>query len=335
MKSQKADIDKLIEAYLGGKLSNEGFVNLKKFISKNSENLSYFDNYKKMWKPGSSPKVDQKWEDLRSKLLRGQILEKQFKPSTRLYQTIFRIAGVLVIGMILGIIINTTFHSLKNNKDRFLVFTAPKGEKSFVLLPDSTKVWLNGGSMITLTPNYGWTNRKISLTGEAYFEVAKNKRRPFIISTEEVKVKVLGTKFNISAYSDQNEVITTLKEGVIELSSISEDAFKAFTMHKNQMAVFDRSTSKMRLSLVDVETIIAWKENQLIIENEHYLKVFKKLGNWYGVSFIFENNPQIPPNYSMKVKTESLREILEIISVITPIHYQIEGNEVHIVFKEN
>ncbi len=94
------------------------------------------------------------------------------------------------------------------------------------------------------------------------------------------------------------------------------------------------NTLKLHVGTTNVETIMAWRNNQLIIENENYLNVFRKLENWYGVKFNFENSPKTEPNYSMTIKTESLREILELMSIISPIKYDILGEDVAIKFRQ-
>jgi ferric-dicitrate binding protein FerR (iron transport regulator) len=200
-------------------------------------------------------------------------------------------------------------------------------------LSDGTKVWLNGGSSLTTTSNYGLADRSVSLTGEAYFEVSENKRLPFIVTTDQIRIRVLGTEFNISAYPDQELVETTLKEGRIELSPVKKGTFRGFIMRSNEIAIFNRMTSDMQRTKVDVETKIAWKNNQLIMENENYVKVFKKLENWYGVNFRFVNAPANEPDYSMTIKTETLSEILGLISLITPLEYEIKGEDILITYK--
>jgi hypothetical protein len=157
---------------------------------------------------------------------------------------------------------------------------------------------------------------------------------PFIVDAGPLEVRVLGTKFNVSAYLDQELIETILKEGVIQISPTTRGTFREVLMKKSEIAVFDKTTSKMQLGTADVEAKMAWKNNVLIFENEYYLKVFSKLENWYGVKFTFRNSPETAPNYSMTIKTESLREILELISFINPIEYKISGEEVIIEFKQ-
>lgn len=332
MEKKQTAIDRLIEKYLNGNMSDEDYIRLTEYLQEKPENMIHFDHYKHEW-ISRSDESEKSWLRLKSKIVRLKVLENKLGRKIHLPYKVLRVASVLVIGLVFGAVISSGILLVRNGGGNPIVFNAPKGEKSVMILPDSSKVWLNGGTVLTANRNFGISNRKIELTGEAYFEVTKNKRLPLIVTTGPMKIRVLGTKFNVSAYADQQLIETTLKEGIIELSPATEGAFRKFIMQKNQIAVFDKTTSKLSVGAVDVETKLAWKNNQLIIENENYLRVFKKLENWYGVKFTFENIPLTEPNYSMTIKTESLREILELISIITPIRYDITGENVTIHFK--
>ena len=332
MEKKQIEIDNLIEGYLNGILSDDDFIKLTEYIQEKPENLIHFDHYKHNW-ISQTDESKKSWLRLKSRIARLTILEKRIGGQVLLRKSILKIASVLVIGLIIGAVVSSGMLLVRNKRGNPIVFNAPKGEKSMIVLPDSSKVWLNGGSTLTANRNFGLSNRKIELTGEAYFEVTKNKRLPFVVTAGPMNIRVLGTKFNISAYAGNEIIETTLKEGIIELSPATKGVFRKLILHEDEMAVFEKSTSRMHVGEVDVETKLAWKNNQLIIENESYIRVFKKLENWYGVKFILENTPMTEPNYSMTIKTESLREILELISIITPINYEIKGEDVTIQFK--
>ena len=332
MEKKKSEIDLLIESYLEGNSSNEDFIRLTEYLSEKPEHIAYFDRHKKEW-ISRSERSEKGWLRLKSKIIRLRILEGKLGRKVQFPYRLLRVAGILILGLLIGATLSVGIFFRGNQESNRITFNAPKGEKSVLVLPDSSMVWLNGGSMLTTSRNFGISNRHIELTGEAYFEVTKKRVLPFVVTAGPMKVRVLGTKFNISAYDDQEWIETTLKEGTIELSPTSKGVFNNFILHKDQIAVFDKTTSKIQVSEADVETKLAWKNNQLIIENENYLRVFRKLENWYGVRFTIENIPAIEPNYSMTIKTESLREILELMSIITPIHYEIKGENVKITFK--
>lgn len=334
MEKRNDKIDRLITGYLEGKLTNREYKELMNFLMESPANLAYFDKYRFAWEPEENTESSRAWGELQTAILRRQDLETSLSRGLRFPRQLLKYAAVIFLGLMLGAVLVGGYFVKQSMEQIPIALSAPAGEKSFLLLPDSTKVWLNGGSTISTMPGFGIMNRKVSLTGEAYFEVTHDHHRPFVVSTDRVRVKVLGTKFNISSYPGQDLVETTLREGSIELSSVEAGQFGSFVMKANEVAVYNRQTRTITRQIGDVETRIAWKDHELIIENEHYLRVFRKLENWYGVSIHLENSPAYEPNYSMTIKTESLREILDLISLITPIDYQIEGEEVILEFKQ-
>jgi transmembrane sensor len=327
------NIDSIIEAYLSGQLKDEEIKMLTDFISFSNANKYYFSDYIRKWLPLADKNVEHSWDQLKSRISRSGAFDKQFplKSNIRLY--VSRIAAVLVAGLILGGLFSLlTVKFLEKNENTF-VFNSPKGEKSIITLPDSSKIWLNGGTDIKLSKSFGITNRNIYLNGEAYFEVAKNKLLPFKVVANDIDIKVTGTKFNVSAYSDRELIETTIKEGTVQLEAEDKKAFKKFQLTANQEAIYNRTSSKMVLKTANVDIITSWKNNVLIIENENYAEVFRKLENWYGVNITIDGKLDYEPNYTLTIKTESLNEILQLIHFITPFKYTIEGEKVHIFFK--
>jgi transmembrane sensor len=333
METTNKKIDDLIEAYLSGQLKDKEFHELTEFVTQNTENRYYFNSYKKNWSPKENVEVEHSWNQLKSKLIRNRTINKDFPKRFILPQYFYRIAAVLLLGLFFGSIISIVAIKKLDSRDNTFVFNAPKGEKSIITLPDSSKIWLNGGTNIKLSKNFGITNRNIVLNGEAYFEVSKNKILPFNVSANDINVRVVGTKFNVSAYSDQNMIETTIKEGTVQITPQNSKSFKKFQLTANQEAVYNKTTSKMLLKHAEVDVVTSWKNNVLIIENEHYSEVFRKLENWYGVKFTVEGKLGYDPNYTLTIKTESLHDILELIHFITPFKYKIEGDQVRIIFK--
>jgi transmembrane sensor len=325
--------DKLIEAYLSGQLKDDEYQLLTDFIKLNSQNKQYFYSYIRNWSPQDNIEATQGWEQLKSKLNRTHSLDQIFPKRSIVPGILFRIAAVLILGLLFGGLAATLVINKLNSKENTFVFNAPKGEKSIINLPDSSKIWLNGGTNIRVSKNFGLTNRTIILNGEAYFEVAKNKILPFNVVANNINIRVTGTKFNVTAYAEDNLIETTIKEGTVQITPQDHKSFKKFQLTANQEAIYNRTSSKMVLRTANVDIVTSWKNNVLIIENEHYSEVFKKLENWYGVKITVEGKLDYEPNYTLTIKTESLHDILENIRFITPLKFKIEGDQVHVFFK--
>jgi transmembrane sensor len=333
MEAKMDQTDKLIEAYLSGQLKDNEYQILTDFITTNSGNKQYFYNYARNWSPKDNPEVVHSWEQLKSKLFRTRTINQDFPKRSTMPGILLRIAAILILGLLLGGLTSILVIKKLSNTENTFVFNAPKGEKSIINLPDSSKIWLNGGTNVRLSKNFGITNRTIILSGEAYFEVAKNKILPFHVIANDINIRVTGTKFNVSAYADRDLIETTIKEGTVQISPVNNKTFKKLQLTANQEAVYNRTSSKMVLQPANVEIVTSWKNNVLIIENEHYSEVFKKLENWYGVKINIIGKLDYDPNYTLTIKTESLHDILENIRYITPFKFKIEGDQVYVYFK--
>jgi transmembrane sensor len=258
-----------------------------------------------------------------------QNLKLQYTSLKRRFGIALGIAASVII-----IISLTTFYFISTNqvfKKTYTENIAPRGQKSNVILPDGTKAFLNSGSALRYDNFFGKKYRTVELVGEAYFEVTRNEKLPFIIKTDEVEVKVLGTKFNVMAYPEDNIIETIVKEGKVSVTDVHHKSSLFLTA--NQMATFHRDTKKFMLNTANPELYTSWKENLLTFDNENFADVIKKLERWYDVKIMVEGTDSIKDRFTMTIKSESLREVLDLISLTTNIEYTIKANQVTITYK--
>jgi hypothetical protein len=162
----------------------------------------------------------------------------------------------------------------------------PYGKTSEVQLPDGTKVFLNAGSRLVYPENFTGKTREVMLVGEAFFEVKHDKQHPFIVQTDDFRVKVLGTKFNVSAYPTDNVVETVLAEGKVSLEKNEAGLFeKAIDLLPNQLVSFNRTTKETYLRTVDTDNYILWTEGLLKFESTDLSRITKRLERYYNVRF--------------------------------------------------
>ncbi|MDR2497938.1 MAG: FecR domain-containing protein [Tannerellaceae bacterium] len=208
----------------------------------------------------------------------------------------------------------------------------PPGHKTQIVLPDSTVVWLNAGSRLSYNCRYNGKARTVELEGEGYFDVRSNPELPFVVRAGAVDVKALGTAFNVKAYSDEDEVNVALVNGSVQLLAVAGRRVLA-TLHPNQSGVV-RKDGSGGCRIVDCNTALEaiWRFNRLKFENEPVALMVKKLERWYGVHI---NVINVPPEqtYRMTIKTETLTELLGLINKLTPIEYEINGEEVMVRYK--
>lgn len=201
------------------------------------------------------------------------------------------------------------------------------GQKSKLTLPDGTTIWLNSGTTISYSADYGIKDRKVSLLeGEAFFDVAPSEEHDFIIRADSFAVRVFGTKFSVCNYKDESHYSVVLQSGHVEV--LDQNMKKVSEMHPGQRYLYDVATGIGTISVYDAVDEGLWRFGELRITRETLPQVVRKMERWYGVHITLESYSS--DLYWMTINTESLREMLDLINKIHPITYTINGSEVHI-----
>lgn len=193
----------------------------------------------------------------------------------------------------------------------FNTITTPRGGQFQLILSDGTKVWLNSISSLKYPAEFKGHERNVELTGEAYFEVAKNNKMPFIVNVGKTKVEVLGTHFNIMAYSDEKSSAITLLEGAVMISNKS--VAKGIMLIPGQQAQIGKD-QLINVSKADVEQSVAWKDGYFQFSRNNIEDVMKQLGRWYDIEVVFEGNV---PRYELVGKIRrsvNLSQVLKILN---------------------
>ena len=164
----------------------------------------------------------------------------------------------------------------------------PYGKSSEIFLSDGTKVFLNAGSRLVYPENFQGKTREVFLAGEAFFEVKKDNEHPFIVQINDLRIKVLGTKFNVSAYPTDKVVETVLTEGRVVLEKNNSGVFeKEIELLPNQLASFDRTSREMDIREVDTSNYVMWTEGVLKVEGTDLSRIVKRLERFYNIRFQF------------------------------------------------
>jgi len=205
--------------------------------------------------------------------------------------------------------------------------STPAGGQYQVTLPDGTKVWLNALSSLKYPTAFTGKYRTVALTGEGYFEVAKNKNKPFKLSTAKQEISVLGTHFNVSAYADEPEIKTTLVEGGVAVKNFSPLA--TGLLKPGQQAIFHGSD--FEINNVDVEEYIAWKNGFFMFNNEGIKEAMQKLARWYDVEIEYVGNFDGIYFGGSFSKHNNLQETLKILESTDKFKFKIEGRRIKII----
>jgi uncharacterized protein YlzI (FlbEa/FlbD family) len=220
----------------------------------------------------------------------------------------------------------------KNTKEvKFNEVIIPYGKKSKLILSDGTKVWLNAGSRFAFPQKFEGKEREVFLDGEAYLEVAKNHKQPFILSTNSINIEVAGTKFNVSAYGSDDFNEAVLLEGSINIFGKNKLFNDKISMVPNQKATYSKTSSSIVLSQEPTpEIYIAWIEGWYLFSNEDIEEVLKKVERFYNVACHYDKeiiSETLPVSGKLDLK-DSLPDVMDVLSGVAKFEYRISGDDV-------
>jgi hypothetical protein len=228
-----------------------------------------------------------------------------------------------------GIVINNNGDNNPIADNSLNTITIPRGGKYNITLPDGTKVWLNSSSALIFPNAFTGTERKVTVTGEAYFEVAKNKSMPFKIDVNGKQVvEVLGTHFNITAYADDEAITTTLLEGSVKVNYKN----KATVIKPGQMAV-NTLGDMVTVRQANIDEVMAWKNDNFIFNNENITSIMKKISRWYDVDVIYKGDMSrinFDGNYS---RSKGLASLLKNIELVDKVRFATEERRITVIAK--
>jgi transmembrane sensor len=204
----------------------------------------------------------------------------------------------------------------------------PKGRRTMLELQDGSTIWLNSDTRIEYNKDFmAGATREVYLKGEAYFKVAPDKSRPFIVHTENVSIRVVGTSFNVKAYDNDSRIETTLVEGKIMIQNKEQEG--KIDLSPNQRAVFSKKKQNILIeNYTRTENYTSWKNGVLTFEDEPMREIIPVLERWYNVAFHVEDNAMLDCQFTAKVNNKSLAEVLELFKASEKITYRIQGRQV-------
>ena len=215
-----------------------------------------------------------------------------------------------------------------NTPDTTEVFHAleiPRGGEYLLVLSDSTVIYLNSESTLSFPVKFQGGERKVYLTGEAYFDVKKDTERPFVVVAGGLEVLVTGTTFGVRAYEDETDIQTTLASGNVTVRAEG----KSVKLVPNEQALFDKSTMKLVVRDVDVDLYLAWADGRLVYDNCPLEKSLADLGRWYNMDVFYSRDELRSYQFSLNMKKhEAFTEVLELIGKTGEVQFEIKDNTV-------
>jgi ferric-dicitrate binding protein FerR (iron transport regulator) len=239
---------------------------------------------------------------------------------------ITRVAAILLLPVVLYLIYSITINKNDANKYVYnvvdsLEIVAPIGSRTVVDLTDGTKIYLNYGSSIKYPQQFVGNTREVILKGEGYFEVAHNPQKPFIVKTQNMDIKALGTKFNVLAYPEDGFVATTLIEGKVVLEKNTEKEEGIGTLVPGQHVKYYVNTGKIISAKGNTDLYISWKDGKLVFQNQPLEEVALRLSRMFNVDIEISNEIK-HFTYTVTFIDEPLHQILDLMTIATPVSYK-------------
>jgi ferric-dicitrate binding protein FerR (iron transport regulator) len=324
MNSKYPSIKKLTD-YLNGELSKEESNEIKAWFSQSDETKKELDHLEIIW--GLTDRLDQMEkidkQEARRKIDSRTTLKNQWKIFLLSFQ---KAAAILIFPILLF----SAYQAFQPGSERAAEqeFVTAYGTRSTLTLPDGSKVWLNSGSKLRYGQGFDQEDRTIYLTGEAFFDVAANKSKPFDVVTGKFTVRAQGTEFNVFSYND-DEFETSLEEGATQIfpSACKGTDGPLFEMKPGQRAKFDGIRGELIIANVDVSQFSTWREGKLTFKNTPMNEVFMKLERWFNVDIELKDAELLKYRYTAIFENETVQQALEMLSFSSPIEYKIVPGE--------
>jgi ferric-dicitrate binding protein FerR (iron transport regulator) len=203
--------------------------------------------------------------------------------------------------------------------------STPVGRQYELMLADGSRVWLNAASSITFPTSFSTSERRVQITGEAYFEVAHDKSRPFHVSVNGLDVQVLGTHFNINSYDNEPAIKTTLLEGEVKVTKGNSSILIA---PGEQAVAMNTSNSLSIKNGVDLDKVMAWKNGKFVFQDANIKEIMRQLERWYGITVSYSENATDEEFVGVISRNVNLSQILEMLKKTGRVSFDIQDKNV-------
>lgn len=355
-----SNIEHLIINYLKGNISSKELTLLKVWVAESAEHQLVFDQMREIWLVAKISNKDFEFDCKKAfAAFRAKVILKskqdKYKTLSIPYHWVAAVALILIVSGFFLFYLGTV--QSKEEVFAYQEIIVPYGARSNVRLPDGSNVVLNAGTTLRYNSGFGKKNRNLWLDGEGYFDVHKSET-PFIVHSGTVQIKALGTAFNVRAYASENKIETTLVEGKLAINDLDENnkskgeiillpnqklviAEKVDSVHlvedKDKQLTQEKRLKKTKEQTkqekIDPLPDISWKNNEWVIYRESLADLSKRMERRYDIQVVFQDKQLMAYRYTGTLRNESLEQVLEAMTLVSPIRFKVEGKKV--LFSEN
>lgn len=322
---QKEECIEIFERYIQNRANKEEVRRLSAWI-KNNQEISLWLEQQIM---ASSSIID---SEVRMRMLRNieTAISSENKSDDQKQSRIrfqlnkwMRVAAMFILPLLTAG--GVYFYMSRESSSAPLVIAVERGQKANITLPDGSKVWLNSQSKLTYSANFNIKKRELQLDGEAYFEVAHNPNKPFIVQSNDISVEALGTAFGMKAYNEDKLISSILMRGKVRVTTPDGEAI----LMPNDRIMYDKTTrKKVKNAVTNATDFTGWIHNELRFENESLGDIAKTIQRIYNVDIVFATVKLKNQRYTGTINNNSLESVLNIISLTSPVLFQINNQQV-------
>ncbi|MDN5201067.1 FecR domain-containing protein [Fulvivirgaceae bacterium BMA10] len=322
------DIHKIIVQSLIGKLDKSQQKYFANWLESHPDNTLFYEHLKKYWK-FKEKDMDEKKKEVWSKINRQINLTKETNTvrikslkTIHLRRTYWIAASILLILSSVGIFSLLEQQVWKTVVSVSVEKKAAAGQKLSIRLPDGSQVKLNGESNIKYPETFSDSVREVYLTGEAFFEVEKDRSRPFIIHSAEIQTTVKGTSFNIKAYPNSETIEVAVLSGLVEV--MRKNTSSKILLNRQEAVAYNRQSQNLGL-LAFSESMTSWRNGVIIFDKADFKEIVEVLERWYGVKFVLNKKVDMGDGFIGRYENESLKTVMESLSYAGDFSFKIEN----------
>ncbi|MBT34565.1 MAG: hypothetical protein CMO01_33300 [Thalassobius sp.] len=317
----KKELSQLYEKYLRGDCTLQEEKLLEDFLAASQQNGKAESDYSSNQMDIIGSKI---YSNLQNKMAQQPVEQKPF-------YHIYKIAAVVTLFILAAWVFYSQLKEepVQPKEIAYITKNTLKGQKLDLVLSDGTSIKLNSESEVLFPETFSKDRRIIYLKGEAFFDVARDENRPFIIHSDNLQTTVLGTSFNINAYPENKDIEVSVITGKVKVESEETPDTNTFLLTADEMVSFDKSSNELKKGLFNTD-LVAWRKGVLIFSGEPFNKIVEKLERWYGVEFQVKKKVILEKEFFGRYNNESLNNILETLSYASKFNYKIENKQVTI-----
>ncbi|MCE7070831.1 FecR domain-containing protein [Dyadobacter sp. CY327] len=332
-------IDHLIAQMLSGYATEQERKELEEWLSASDDNRAVFEELEKVWQAPQDDAHEKGMDNIRDQIWENAIANEDEREEVTGIQKVFSFPWRSVAAVFLLVVSGLYFYSntLKNSESRvagkrdvWVEKENPTGKRSVYYLPDSTKVWLNAESTIGFSESFSDTLRYVRLKGEAFFEVVKDTRRPFIVEANGITVQALGTAFNVSQDIGNPDITVALLEGKVKIEN--KEKTHMVILKPGEQLVASKGNTAFATQPFDYDVALGWKDGILVLQRDDFSTFCRKIEKWYGVKIEVRGNAPDDWEIRARYQNEGLQNVLKDLSFNKEFDYKIEGKNVYLTF---